>query len=100
MVVDDAYLHCVPFFPKKDETPLLLQSCAPIALKVTRQLLKLIAGRNSHIVDILYTHSRNGNANPAFWPMADIIIFRKQRNGQRNLEITLVGYQQNLMTGT
>ena len=37
---------------------------------------------------------------PAFRAVADIIILRKQRNGQRNLEITLVGYHQYLMTGT
>ena len=45
-------------------------------------------------------HRCRGDGYPALQAVADIIILRKQRNGQSDLKITLVGSQQYLMTGT
>jgi len=48
-----------------------------------------------HVID-----RRCRDQNPASRAVADIIVFREQRNGQCDLEFTPISRQQNLMAGT
>lgn len=70
---------------RKDATPQIVDGLLPGYLR----------DPIDHVV-----HRRGWDWDPATGPMADIVVFRKQRNGQRDLEITLIGCQQNFMAGT
>lgn len=59
----------------------------------------LLPGNLRYPVDHVINRSQR-NRDSGLRPTANIIIFREQRNGQRDLEITLIGSQQNLMAGS
>ncbi len=53
MVIDNLDFQRIPFLPSENNTPLLVDSDTPPARKITRKLLKPVAGRKSQIAEFL-----------------------------------------------